>query len=160
MTDGSMTNDTHEYRAVVAWRGSTASGYESYDRTHTGACPPAVPTLTLSADPAFRGDPTHLDPEQLLVLAAASCQLLSFLAVAARARIDVRAYDDEAEAWMPEAARPTRISEIHLRPRIAVAPGTDVARVVQLCDVAHRECYIANTLNCPVTVDATVTVAE
>ena len=155
-----MNQTTHEYGAVVTWRGSTASGYDSYDRTHAGACPPAAASLTLSADPAFRGDAAILNPEQLLLLAAASCQLLSFLSVAARARIDVREYDDEGEASMPEEPRPTAIREIRLRPRITVAPGTDAAQVLHLCDVAHRECYIANTISCPVTVEAAVRVAD
>jgi organic hydroperoxide reductase OsmC/OhrA len=155
-----VTGDSHEYGAVVAWRGSTASGYDSYDRTHAGACPPAAASLTLSSDPAFLGDAAILNPEQLLVLAAASCQLLSFLAVAARAHVDVREYDDDAEASMPEQPRPMRIREIRLRPRITVAPGTDAARVLHLCDVAHDECFIANTLSCPVTIDAAVRVAD
>jgi organic hydroperoxide reductase OsmC/OhrA len=155
-----VPHDVHEYKAVVAWRGSTASGYDSYDRTHAGTCPPAATSLTLSADPAFRGQPARLNPEQLLVLAAASCQLLSFLAVAARARIDVREYDDDAEASMPEWPRPVRMTAIRLRPRIRVAPGTDVERVLHLCDVAHSECYVANTLSCPVTVEAAVLVAD
>jgi organic hydroperoxide reductase OsmC/OhrA len=153
-------HDTHEYKVVVNWRGSTASGYDAYDRAHAGACPPASTSLTLSSDPAFLGDAAKLNPEQLLVLAAASCQLLSFLAVAARARIDVREYDDDAEASMPELPRPTRFSEIRLRPRIRVARGTDVARVLHLCDVAHSECYIANSLSFPVIVEATVVVTD
>jgi organic hydroperoxide reductase OsmC/OhrA len=155
-----VTHDIHEYGAVVTWRGSTASGYQSYDRTHAGACPPAAASLTLSADPAFLGDAAILNPEQLLVLAAASCQLLSFLAVAARSRIDVWEYDDDAEATMPEQPRPMSIREIRLRPRIRVAPGTDAAHVLHLCDVAHSECFIANTLACPVTVEAAVQVAD
>jgi organic hydroperoxide reductase OsmC/OhrA len=157
---GAVTHETLDYGAVVTWRGSTGSGYDSYDRTHAGACPPAAASLTLSADPAFLGDAAILNPEQLLVLAAASCQLLAFLAVAARARIDVWEYDDDAEASMPEEPRPVRISEIRLRPRIRVAPGTDAAQVLHLCDVAHGECYIANTLSCPVTVEAAVRVAD
>lgn len=159
MTGDTHEYDTHEYKAVVTWRGGTAVGYDAYDRAHTGTCPPATASLTLSSDPAFRGDATLLNPEQLLVLAAASCQLLSFLAVAARARIDVREYHDDAEASMPEQPRPTRIREIRLRPRITVAPGTDVARVMHLCEVAHSECYIAHTLACPITVEAVVVLA-
>ena len=155
-----MTDHVHEYGAVVTWRGSTASGYTSYDRTHAGACPPAAASLTLSSDPAFLGDAAILNPEQLLVLAASSCQLLSFLAVAARARIDVWEYDDDAEASMPEEPQPIAIRAIRLRPRIRVAPGTDAAQVLHLCDVAHGECFISNSLACPVTVEAAVRVAD
>ena len=59
------------------------------------------------------------------MLAAASCQLLSFLAVAARARIDVLDYRDEAAGEMPEDA----LTQITLRPQITVAAaGAEPAR--------------------------------
>jgi organic hydroperoxide reductase OsmC/OhrA len=146
----------HHYRATCSWAGSTAVGYEHYGRAHQGTAPPATPELTLSSDPAFRGDPAHVNPEQLVVLAAASCQLLSFLAVAARARLDVRDYRDEATATMPEAERPTRLAEIVLRPRIVLAEGPSEERVRHLVDVAHRECFIANSLATPVRVEPVI----
>ena len=143
----------HAYRAQCSWSGSTAGGYPRYDRAHRGAAPPAEAELALSSDPAFLGDPARLNPEQLVVLAAASCQLLSFLAVAARARIDVRDYRDDATATMPEAERPVRIAEIVLRPRITLVTGPTEERVRHLVEVAHRECFIANSLLTPVRVE-------
>ncbi|MDE1887998.1 MAG: OsmC family protein, partial [Gammaproteobacteria bacterium] len=77
----------HHYQAMCTWRGSTGAGYETYDRSHELRAPPAPQTLTMSSDPVFRGDPQRLNPEQLLLMAAASCQMLSFLAIAARARL-------------------------------------------------------------------------
>src|SRR5207302_6235228 len=88
-----LTHD-HRYTTTCTWSGSTAAGYEQYERDHTAAAPPAAARLELSGDPAFRGDPGRLNPEQLLVMAASSCQLLSFLAAAARARVDVIGYQD------------------------------------------------------------------
>jgi organic hydroperoxide reductase OsmC/OhrA len=105
--------------------------------------------LELSSDAGFRGDPRLLNPEQLLVLAAASCQLLSFLAVAARARVDVVAYEDEAIGEMPEDAKPMWVSSITLHPDITVrTENGEVSddRLHHLVDVAHRECFIANSL--------------
>src|SRR6266516_3811654 len=113
----------HQYRARCSWKGTTSVGYEKYDRTHTDCAPPSSTSLSLSSDPAFRGDPSKLNPEQLVVISASSCQLLSFLALAARARVDVLEYDDEAEAEMPEGERPVRITTIKLRPRIVVGRG-------------------------------------
>ena len=136
----------HSYRTTVAWAGSTGAGYEHYDRRHEIAMPPSAAPLTVSADPAFQGDPALTNPEQMLLAAASSCQLLSFLAVAARARVDVLSYSDQAEALMPEDDLPVRITRITLRPHIVVAEGTDIAKVTRLVDLAHRECYIANTV--------------
>jgi organic hydroperoxide reductase OsmC/OhrA len=87
-----------------------------------------------------------MNPEQLLVLAASSCQLLSFLAVAARARIGVVGYDDDAEGVRPEDERPMRITRIVLRPRIAVRGDASEERLRKLVDTAHRECFIASSL--------------
>ena len=119
-------------------------------------CPPAPPRLALSSDPAFLGDPNLLNPEQLLLAAAVSCQLLSFLAVAARARIDVIGYEDHAEADMPEDIKPVRITAIRLRPRITVAAGTDEAKVQRLVVLAHEHCFIANTVTSETDIQATI----
>lgn len=142
-----MSARVHEYAAEVRWTGSTAAGYEDYDRGHDAACPPAADALRLSSDPAFLGDPARLNPEQLLVAAASSCQLLSFLAVAARARIDVREYRDSARGTMDEGERPMRVGRIELRPAIVVGPGPTEERVRELFELAHRHCFIANSLS-------------
>lgn len=136
----------HTYRTSLAWSGSTAGGYEDYDRGHTLTAPPARPALELSSDPAFKGDADRLNPEQLLLAAASSCQLLEFLVLSAKARIDVLEYHDDAEATMDESDEPARIQRIALRPRIAVAAGPSEDRVRHLVELAHDHCYVANTL--------------
>ncbi|MGD0320186.1 MAG: OsmC family protein [Acidimicrobiales bacterium] len=148
----------HRYAVRCCWSGSTGGGYETYGRRHEARLSPGAATLVLSADPAFRGDPALPNPEQLVVAAAASCQLLSFLALAARARVDVRDYDDEAEGVMPEDDPPTRLTAVVLRPTIRVAPGTSAERVNHLVEVAHRECYVANSLRTEIRVEPTVVV--
>lgn len=153
-------NRVHKYTARCSWRGSTSAGYEKYDRAHQVSAPPATTSLTLSSDPAFRGDPRRLNPEQLLVIAASSCQLLSFLAVAARARVNILEYDDEAKAEMPEKESPVRFTKIVLRPRIIVGPGVSVPRIRQLIELAHNECYIANSLKTSITIEPVVEVRE
>ncbi len=156
MTPAREKARVHRYQARCSWRGSTAAGYEGYGRAHEAGALPAAAVMTLSADPAFLGDPTLLNPEQLVVLAAASCQLLSFLAVAARARLDVLEYDDEAEAEMDEGDPPARINRITLRPRIVLTAGPDRERVEHLVEVAHRECFIANSLNSDMKIEPTI----
>ena len=146
----------HEYGSHVAWQGSTGAGYREYSRDHVAVARPAEQKVLLSADQSFRGDPRLLNPEQLLVVAASSCQLLSFLAVASRARVDVRGYDDDATAVLDLAAVPARITEVVLRPVVRVAPGTDHEQVRRLAAAAHEGCYVASSLTCTVRVDVTV----
>ncbi len=143
----------HRYEAAAAWSGSTAEGYEFYSRAHDVTCAPAETPLAMSGDPAFRGDPRRINPEQLLLAAASSCQLLSFLAVAARARVDVVSYTDDAEAVMPEDDRPVRLTAITLRPVITVRGDPPDERLLHLVEVAHRECYVANSVSTHITIE-------
>lgn len=145
-----MTPTVHRYATELSWSGSTGLGYDGYDRRHQVSAPPRAQRLDLASDPAFRGDPALLNPEQLLLAAASSCQLLSFLAVAARARLDVVGYTDHAEAEMDEALAPSRITTIALHPVITLKdtdrPRPTDERLAHLAEVAHRECFIANSL--------------
>jgi len=143
----------HRFRVTSTWRGSTGVGYEAYGRFHQARTIPPTTQLELSADAAFRGDPSRLNPEQLLVMAASSCQMLSFLAVAARARVNVVEYDDDAEGEMSESAEPIRITRIVLHPRIVVRGPLTEEHVRHLVEVGHRECFIANSLAVDIEVD-------
>jgi organic hydroperoxide reductase OsmC/OhrA len=136
---------THHYETRLRWTGSTGLGWEGYDRTHTAAAPPAEQEIRLTTGEA-QGDPRILNPEQLVVMAASSCQMLWFLHLAAKARIDVVEYEDEASALMPADDLPVRITEITLRPRIVIAGEASEERVLKLVQTAHEHCYIANSL--------------
>lgn len=156
-----MSGHEHTYATELTWVGTTSVGYADYRRGHEVRTPSVEVGLGLSGDAAFGGDPTSWNPEQLLVAAASSCQLLSFLAVCARARIDVVAYADEAHGVMPEDDPPMRLTRIELHPVVTLA-DTDrerptAERLVHLTDVAHRECFIANSLRTEVTVAPTFT---
>ena len=144
----------HRYSTHVAWQGSTAGGYEDYSREHSMQA--ADQSLRMSGDPAFRGDGQLLNPELLLVAAASSCQLLEFLALAAKARVEVLEYDDEAEGTMDESDEPARIQRIVLRPRIRVAEGPSREKVERLVHLAHDHCYVANSLRSEIVVEPVI----
>lgn len=143
----------HRYDVGLTWSGSTSVGYDAYSREHS-VFPAKLDPVRVSADPHFRGDPALLNPEQLLMMAAASCQLLSFLAVAARARLDVLDYRDSAIGLMPEAKGAMSVTRIELRPTIVLAPGSRLDRLERLVHLAHEQCYIANSLRSQIVIDA------
>ena len=146
---------THHYETRLSWTGSTGLGWEHYDREHSVTASPAEQEVRVTTGES-KGDPAVLNPEQLLLMAASSCQMLWFLHVAAKARIDVVAYDDEASALMPEDEQPVRITEITLRPRITVAGDASEERIRKLVETAHEYCFIANSLNSSMSIEPSV----
>jgi organic hydroperoxide reductase OsmC/OhrA len=145
----------HRYTTRLRWTGSTGLGWDNYDRTHTATAPPAEQVVELTTGES-KGDPAILDPEQLLLMSASSCQMLTFLHVAAKARIDVVEYEDDAVAVMPDDAEPMRITEITLRPRITVTGDASEERLRKLVDTAHEHCFIANSLNSEMRIEAEI----
>jgi organic hydroperoxide reductase OsmC/OhrA len=144
---------THTYSATLSWQGTTRDGYRAYSRMHSASAAPAEAALQLSADPTYRGDPSALNPEQLVLMAASSCQLLSFLAVAALGKVDVVSYEDAAEAFMEHSRGPMKIDRIVLRPVIHVADGTDIDEILRMVHKAHEDCFIANSLNSAIEIE-------
>jgi organic hydroperoxide reductase OsmC/OhrA len=147
--------DVHRYEVELRWSGSTGLGWKAYDRAHTATAPPAEQEVVLTTGEA-KGDPRQLNPEQLLVMAASSCQMLWFLHLAAKARIDVVEYEDAATGLMPTDVEPTSVTVITLRPRIVIASDASDERVRKLVQTAHEHCYVANSLNSAMTIEAEV----
>ncbi len=84
----------------------------------------AKPDLTGSADPIFRGDAGVHNPEDLFIAALSSCHLLSYLALCARSKINVVAYEDNAIGTM--VLRPDgggKFESVTLRPKVTIARG-------------------------------------
>lgn len=156
-----MMTAHHEYETRSSWpaspdAGSTGGGLRSYSRDHEITVPGVDDGLSLTADPAFRGDPSRLNPEQLLVAAASSCQLLSFLGAAARGGVDVLSYEDIAVSRLLLQEDPARLDTIRLSITIQVAAGTSEDTVQELARRAHDQCFIANSLAVPVELAVTV----
>jgi organic hydroperoxide reductase OsmC/OhrA len=93
-------------------------------------------------------------------MAASSCQMLWFLHLAAKARIDVVEYADEATGLMPLDGEPVWITEITLRPRIVIAGEASEERVRKLVQTAHEYCFIANSLKSEVAIEPRIEIAQ
>jgi len=148
----------HHYEMQVTWTGAAAGGtrdYKTYSREYRADLP-GKPSITGSSDPAFRGDPNLHNPEDMLVLALSACHMLSYLALAALEGLEVTGYEDSARGTMQQEGRGGRFTEVVLRPRVTVAPGSDQARAEALHEEAHQTCFIANSVNFPVRHEAEI----
>ena len=151
----------HQYQANLKWTGASqgpTASYESYSREYVIEID-GKPSLKGSADPAFRGDGSIHNPEDLLVAALAGCHLLSYLAVCVRAGIEVVAYEDAASGTLALGGGGGRFTEVVLRPRVVLAAGNDVEKARKLHEAAHEQCFIANSMNFSVRHEPTVSEA-
>lgn len=117
-------------------------------------------TLLGSAAPAFFGNPSRHNPEDLLMAALVSCHCLTYLAECARGGVVVVAYEDRASGTLSLASKPHRFTAAVLRPRVTVEVGSDLEKARALHEQAHHGCFIANSLNFPVTIEPTVLFAQ
>jgi organic hydroperoxide reductase OsmC/OhrA len=150
-----MTGRTHIYRALIEWTGNLGTGttgYKDFSRAYQISVPGADrPPIPGSSDPAFRGDASRWNPEDLLVASVASCHELWYLHLCATGGVVVTAYRDEAVGTMEEGAGGAgRFTGITLRPLVTIAAGSDKEKARSLHEKAHDMCFIANSVNFPV----------
>ena len=150
---------THRYETTVTWtgdRGTGTSGYRDYGREHTVAAD-GPGELQGSSDPAFRGDAARWNPEQLLVAALAQCHMLAYLHLCAVNGVVVTAYTDTARGTMTTRGGGGSFTEVVLSPAVTVADPATADAALRLHEDAHRDCFIASSVNFPVRHEATVT---
>ena len=135
--------------ANIAWqRNGDDFAYDSYTRNHVWRFPNGI-EITASATPDFLGDPSCVDPEAAFVASLASCHMLTFLAIAAKKRLVVDSYSDDAVGYLEknEEGR-LAMTRVELRPKIAFGEGSepDAKALKRLHESAHRQCFIANSV--------------
>jgi organic hydroperoxide reductase OsmC/OhrA len=144
-----------EHRTRIHWaRGGTPFTYETYDRTHRWRFDGGV-ELDASSAPEFRGRADLPNPEEALVAALSSCHMLTFLAIAARRRLVVESYDDDALGHMEKNADgKLAVTRVELRPRIRFSGEKQptAEELAHLHELSHRECFIANSVKTEVSV--------
>ena len=108
-------------------------------------------------DPAFRGDASRYNPEELLVASLSACHMLWFLHLCADAGLVVTDYRDEAEGKMAETEDGGgRFTQVTLRPAVRFAAGANTESASRLHEEAHRLCFIAKSVNFPVLCEPSV----
>ena len=150
---------THRYEATVEWRAGQGEPFSSrrYSRAHRWRFDGGVEVPASSSPlvvPVPMSETGAVDPEEALVAALASCHMLFFLDLASRKSLDIASYVDTAvaEVGQREDGRTAMLSVV-LHPQVEFVGDADPALIEQLHHKAHELCYIANSVNFPVTVE-------
>jgi organic hydroperoxide reductase OsmC/OhrA len=146
-------NGQHNYSLTVKWTGNTGTGtsnYKAFERSHTIIVNNKVELLG-SSDPAFRGDKTKHNPEELLVASLSTCHMLWYLHLCAEAGVIVVDYVDNATGKMMETSNGGgHFTEVTLNPIVIVTENSMVERANELHNKANELCFIANSVNFPI----------
>lgn len=149
----------HQYELQMVWTGNNGEGtrtYCGYRRDHVFRVP-GKPDLPGSSDPSFRGDRERYNHEELLVASLSACHMLWYLHLCADNKIVVVAYEDAPRGTMELADDGSgAFTNVELRPTVTITPESDAVQAKELHHQAHRNCFIANSVNFPVRVQATI----
>ena len=141
-----------EHRIKLSWeKGAAPFTYEAYPRNHTLSFKDGQESIIASASPPYRGDAGKADPEDMLVAALSSCHMLSFLAIAAKKKLTVQSYEDDAVGFLENDGGKLWMTRVILRPKVAI--DTDAATLAQIHHLAHEACFIANSVKTDVKVE-------
>lgn len=145
-----MKNKTHNYKATITWTGNKGTGtdnYKNYERNHTISIENKCDILGTS-DPAFRGDKTKHNPEDLLLSSISSCHMLWYLHLCSENGIIVQEYKDEVEGTMIETENGGgHFSQVTLNPKVIIDNENLLDLAIELHEKANELCFIANSLN-------------
>ena len=143
----------HTYRSSLVWTGNLGVGtrsYRAYDRSYTISIE-AKADIHGSSDPAFRGDPSKPNPEELLLSALSSCHMLWYLHLCAEAGVTVTGYSDNAFGSMVEETDGRgQFSGVVLYPIVFVEREDMIGKAMALHQEANDRCFIARSVNFPV----------
>lgn len=146
-----------EHRVEVSWRRETAGfDYDGFDRRHRVAFEDGRVVLAGDAGADYGGRGGAPDPEALFAASLSACHMLSFLAIAARMRIIVDAYADAAVAFVAKGADGRLgVTRVVLKPRITFGSEAPAAKIAQLHELAHRNCFVANAVKAEIIIEPT-----
>ncbi|PMN45651.1 peroxiredoxin [Vibrio lentus] len=151
-----------EYSAVIRWtRGDDeAFSDNQYSRGHMWEFDGGV-TVPASSSPHVVPLPfsveANVDPEEAFIAALSSCHMLTFLGVAAKQKYVIDSYVDDAVGVLEEdESGRSSVTKVTLRPDI-VFSGSKVPTAKQLDKLhhlAHKNCFIANSVKTEIVVEA------
>ena len=106
--------------------------------------------LTADAALDWGGDIANTNPEQALAASISSCHMMTFLALASKAKWQVSSYEDKAEAFLGKNSKgQMAVIKIRLNPSVQFSDGCTVSEqeMNEMHDRSHRYCFIANSLS-------------
>ena len=127
--------------------------FKSFGRDHTVKLSNNQ-LLNVSSAAEYYGNDQLTNPEELLAAALASCQMLTFFAIASKSGFIISKYHDKACALLGKNdSGKVSVTEITLSPTIEFSGENrpDLAKIKSMQELAHKNCFIAQSIKAKVT---------
>ncbi len=138
-----MTKAPYYYETQIRWQDNLRG------LAGTGDLKPIV----VSSPPEFGGEPGLWTPEHLLLAAAESCLMATFLSVARRSHLSICSYSSSVLARLDHIERQgLRFTKLRIRPVVEVG-AQDREQAGHVMELAKKNCFVTNTLNFAVEIE-------
>jgi len=115
-----------------------------------------APDLRSAPPLDFDGPGDAWSPEHLLLAAVETCFLFTLRGVARASRVEFAALELSSTGTVDRQADGVRFTEIVLRPRLVLRPGTDPERAIRVLEKSGKTCLVSASLSTPIRLEPEV----
>lgn len=131
------TRPTHFYDTCLVWE----------EKRRGTAFSPGLPSVRFATPPEFKGEAGFWSPETLFVMAAETCLMATFVAIAEISKVPVRGYSSSARGKLEwTEGEGYRFTHIEVRPVIELENEADRERALRALEKAEKNCLIARSM--------------
>ncbi len=143
-----MSEETEPYDVTIVWTGgkSGEAVVEGMPKIRTGRPPDE--------------EQIYHTPEHLLVAAAGTCLMNSFVEFTKKMRIQFEAFQVEATGILEKVGRSFEITKLNMETRVEIPSGDLKHRFERALELGAKYCYVANSLKATTTYDHHIIVME
>jgi len=131
------------YEAQVEWTGKRTGELRA----------PNLPGVRVAPPPEFQGEGGTWTPEHLYVASVNACFMITFLAIAGLSKLEVLSFRAAARGKLEKVDGLYQVTEIVIRPQVAVRSNRDLERASRILEKAEKNCFISNSIKTAIRVE-------
>lgn len=124
---------------------------------HAQLSTPGVPELRAAPPADYDGPGDAWSPEHLLLASVQTCFLFTLRAIARLSKLEFSALELDAAGTVDRQDGVVRFTEIVLRPRLTVSPGTNHERALHILEKSEKTCLVSASLSTPIRLEPEIT---
>jgi organic hydroperoxide reductase OsmC/OhrA len=142
--------DLHIYKTKIEWKEGRIGNLTS----------PGMEPIKTATPPDFQGGvPDIWSPEHLFTASVNICLMNTFLAIAENSKLNFKAFSSDASGKVEKSDGKYLVTEIVLKPKIAISDEKDMERAARIIDKAKNACLISNSVKTKIIMEPEITIS-